>query len=239
MRISKEVKIPGDLEPGFDELLRNYTFNNRRVYLWGELDSFVARDVIEELNYHADQDPTKLIYLLIHTDGGDTDCQDAIIDTIQSLQGRGILVATVVEGKAYSAGANILAVGSKGYRYARPNANIMMHPCSYYLTEDYSVYQEKLTEFIKKKNGITNRTIAKHIGRADEESYQQFLSDIDKGLWLTAQEALNYGIIDEILCSPLPVFKTGKKGRNGTNTTRKRTKSKVGGISGKFKKKTG
>lgn len=184
-------------------LIHKDGLDKNRIYLWGDVNEDSAGFVIAQLHYLAETKNQKHINLIIHSCGGDIDGLNAIVDEIQVLQTLGVVISTVVFGNAYSAAAAILSLGTKGYRYARPNAAIMLHPASYGMGEDYSGNQEKLAAFFKKKNELLHRIVAKAIGSDEPKKYKKFLSDIDKGLWLTATEAVKYGIVDSILTTPL------------------------------------
>ncbi len=199
-----------------ESVLYENAFNSRRIYLVGELTSEVTTGILEQLYIHA-EDMAKPVYLMIHSPGGDMDVMDAIIDEMAVLQEAGLTISTVAVGMAYSAAADILAMGSKGFRHARRNANIMLHPSSYGMSHDYSGFQERLTDFIKMKNHLINEMVAVAVGK-DKTSFEK---DIDKGLWLTASQAVDYGIVDSVLTSPVGVKGDKDKDKEKTNQQRR------------------
>lgn len=185
-----------------DAVLTENSFSQRRIHLWGEIDSALALGIIEQFNYHHHKDNKKPIILVIHSPGGDTDAAMSIVDEMETIKDSGVQLITVAVGMAYSAGAMILAMGTKGCRFAKPNASIMLHPCSYSLSYDYASYQQRLSEFLKKNTDELNKKVGEACGYT-EKNYNKFLKDIDKGLWMTAEEAVNYGVVDAILIKPL------------------------------------
>lgn len=193
----------------FNNVLNKHSSSKRRVFLWGELDDHPALSIVSQLQYLSETS-SEPIQVIINSVGGSVDAMYSILDEMRAIQDEGIIVSTIVSGVAYSAASFILAMGSPGYRYARPNANIMMHPMSYGLGQDYAEYQEKMTEFYKKVNLKNHKHIMQALGIKGEKNYKKFLSEIDKGLWLTAEEALERKIVDKIWTKPLAVpFKKG------------------------------
>jgi len=205
----------------FTSILNKNAAQNRRIYLWGDVNEDSAISVISQLHYFAEEND-KPIHLIIHSCGGEVDAELSIIDEMMAVQNSGITVSTIVTGKAYSAAALILIMGSIGYRYARPNSSIMLHPVSYGLGQDYSDYQEKMTAFIKEKNKIINEMIGKRMGLKTDKQIKKFVSDMDKGLWLNAEEAIERRIIDKILDTELPKNNKGKLSVKNNNKRRVR-----------------
>lgn len=206
-----ETEVEEDFEEekneyNFTSILNKNAAENRRIYLWGEVTENTAISVISQLHYFAEENNNP-VQLVIHSTGGELDAGLAIIDEMMAVQNSGIIVNTIVTGKAYSAAALILLMGSTGYRWARTNASIMLHPVSYGMGADYSDYQEKMTVFFKSKNKELNEMVGKKIGLKTAKQLKGFISDIDKGLWLSPQEALDRKIIDKIIYSKLPVNK--------------------------------
>ncbi len=167
------------------------------MFLWGAVDDVLTRETVENLQYlyNKSHEP---ITMWIHSPGGDLDGQAAIIDEMSVIKEKGIVLTTVVLGMAYSAAACILVMATPGRRFARPNSTIMFHPCAYCLDFDYSSQQQKVTEFLNKQTEHYMKLAADAIGMGGKK-YKKFKDDVDKGLWLTSQEALAYGVIDKIL----------------------------------------
>lgn len=199
-----------------ESVLHRYAVDQNRIFVWGDIEEDNVGYVISQLHYMVDVKKAKEVNFIIHSCGGSMDGLFAIIDEMIAIQSTGVNISTTVFGNAYSAGACILAMGSKGSRYARPNASIMLHPIAYELGNDYSGNQEKLSKFFAKKNDLLHRMIAEAIGHSGAK-YKKFLSDIDKGLWLTAEEAVSYGIVDKILTSPLSSVEKRSENEKASN----------------------
>jgi ATP-dependent Clp protease protease subunit len=190
----------------FNNVLNKNAANNRVVYLWNELGEEDSLAIISQLSYlrSLNNDP---IQIVINSPGGSVDAMYGIVDEVKALQAEGIIVSTLVAGSACSAAGVILAYGTKGYRFARPNSMVMLHPMSYSLGYDYSEYQEKLTQFLKKKSDKLNRDIAEALGIKGEKNFKKFISQVDKGLWLSAEEAVTIGAVDKIYTKPIQRLK--------------------------------
>lgn len=181
--------------------LHEESIKNRQIYLWGEVNDELALHTIQEMNYLAGLS-NEPICLIINSGGGAADCEAVIVDEILALQKAGIIISTIAVGIACSAAATILALGTKKYRFARPHSTIMLHPASISIEDDYEHYQKSLLDFMMKQNDRINVLVAKACGMS--RKYKRFLKDIDKGLWLTSEEAVKYGVIDGIWIAPLP-----------------------------------
>lgn len=177
--------------------LDQYFLESRRILLWGDIKEESARYVIQSMRYLADQS-TEDIYLYIHSDGGDTEAQDAIIDEMEGTRARGVAIWTVAQGKAYSAAANILALGEPGHRFATKNTAIMLHMYSVEMPTDYVHVQKISAEFTGKKNDEIYRQVAKACQKGTGKKLVSFMNDLKSGLWLNARSAKSYGLIDGI-----------------------------------------
>jgi ATP-dependent Clp protease protease subunit len=175
----------------------------RRIYVWDEIVEDTAGHFVERMDFlmSRSQDP---VWVLIHTVGGSVTAAQTIVDEMQAVAREGVVVKTCVLGMAYSAGAFILGMGSPGERYVRPASTVMMHPVSFALSHDYADMQERATAFYKKEAEKMNRGLAEACGRGGKK-FARFLKDIDKGLWLNAEEAIKYGVADKIWTGPLPL----------------------------------
>ena len=179
-------------------MLEHFSLRHGHIYVWGDINEHTAKRFIQKTVYLASREINP-ITILIHSLGGDLEATVAILDEMDMLKHNGFIVKTVALGIAYSAAAFILSMGSKGFRYARAGASIMLHPSSYCLDFDYSHNQERLSDFLKVKNKVLTKRIAEACGQDSDK----LTNDIDKGLWLSATEALEYGIIDVITDTPL------------------------------------
>lgn len=170
----------------FSRLLRE-----RIVMISTPIDDHIASLVIAQLIFLESEDPDKDINLYINTPGGDVYAGLAIYDTMQYVK---CDVATICLGMAASMGAVLLAGGTKGKRTALPNSRIMIHqPWGGVrgTATDISIHAEEILKLRKKLNEI----LASHTGK----EISQIEKDTDRDRFFSPEEALEYGLIDNIL----------------------------------------
>lgn len=170
----------------FSRLLRE-----RIVMISTPIDDHIASLVIAQLIFLESEDPDKDINLYINTPGGDVYAGLAIYDTMQYVK---CDVATICIGMAASMGAVLLAGGTKGKRTALPNSRIMIHqPWGGVrgTATDISIHAEEILKLRKKLNEI----LAHHTGK----EIAQIEKDTDRDRFFSPEEALEYGLIDNIL----------------------------------------
>jgi ATP-dependent Clp protease protease subunit len=170
-----------------DDLL----LENRIVFLIGEINYARATEVIMKLLYLDNQKRNTEISLYVNSPGGSVDDTMAVYDTMQFVSSP---VATYCIGRAQSGGAVILAAGTKGKRFALPHAKIMLHqPWGgvYGQAADIKIQAE---EILKAKQ-MLNEVLAKHSGQPVEK----IIAETERDRYMTAEEALAYGLIDEVL----------------------------------------
>jgi len=189
---------------GLNELL----LENRIIFLDLPLDpnvtinaSTVCSHVIKSMLYLQSIKRDQDIHLYINCPGGDIDDTLAIYDTMQFLNSE---IATYCVGAASSGAALILAAGTKGKRYALPHAKVMIHQPWGYMGGQAADMRIQADEILKVKKTITE-ILARCTGRSSE----QIAKDIERDRYMTAEEAKEYGLIDEILEESKP--KKGKK----------------------------
>lgn len=185
--------MDNDDELNLDEIF----LDSRRILLWGDVDEKSAKHIIQSMRYLADLSKED-IYFYIHSDGGETEAQDAIIDEIEGTRARGNIIWTIAHGKAYSAAANILALGTEGHRFATKNSTMMLHMYSVEMPTDYVHIQQTYTEYTKKKNDEIYKLVAKACGKGGGKKLEVFMNDLKSGLWLNTRSAMSYGLIDGI-----------------------------------------
>jgi len=174
-------------EMTIDELL----LENRVIFLVGEINYSSATGVIMRLLHLSNQKKEVDINLYINSPGGTVDDTLAIYDTMRFLS---CDVATYCIGRAQSGGAIILASGAAGKRYILPHARVMIHQPSggvYGQTTDVQIQAE---EILKMKHQI-NEILARHTGRPIE----QIEEDSERDRYFSAEEAKEYGLVDEVL----------------------------------------
>jgi ATP-dependent Clp protease protease subunit len=163
----------------------------RIVFLGQEVDDQIANLLVAEILYLEGQDPERDIHLYINSPGGLAYAGLAIYDVMQHVQCE---VSTLCIGMAMSAAAMILSGGAKGKRQALPSSKIMIHQGSAGTRGAPSDMEIQLREVLANTERMA-RILAHHSGRP----LDQVKRDIERDYYLTAEEALRYGLIDEIL----------------------------------------
>lgn len=163
----------------------------RIIFLGGEVDDTVADLVMAQLIFLEYEDPEKDITLYVNSPGGVVSAGLAIYDTIQYIKPD---VSTICIGQAASMGAVLLAAGTKGKRYALPHARVMLHQPLGGAGGQASDVAIHAKEIIRIKNTL-NEIIQKHSG----QSLDVIKHDTDRNFYMSAEEAKEYGLIDEIL----------------------------------------
>lgn len=163
----------------------------RIIFLTGPITDPLANLVIAQMLFLASEDPKKDIQLYINTPGGSVTAGLAVYDTMQYIK---CPVATICFGLAGSMGAVLLATGEKGKRFALPNTEVLLHQVAGGATGEAIEIEITAKQIIKIKNKI-NQIIAKHTG----QSLEKVERDTDRDFYLSAEEAKEYGIIDEII----------------------------------------
>ena len=164
---------------------------DRIIFLSGEIDDAVANTVVAQLIYLEGKDPGKDISLYINSPGGSVSAGMAIYDTMNYIK---CDVSTICIGLAASMGAFLLAAGAKGKRYALKNSEIMIHQPSAGTQgqiTDMALHLKRL-ETIKKR---VTKILADNCGR----DVEQVAADCERDNFMTADEALEYGLIDKII----------------------------------------
>jgi len=164
---------------------------NRIIFLGSQVNDVVANSVIAQLLYLASIDPEKDIQFYINSPGGSVTAGLAIYDTMQYIK---CPISTVCVGMAASMGAVLLAAGTKGKRFALPNAEILLHQVAGGATGEAIEVEITARQIIKIKENL-NKILAKHTGNPLEKIER----DTDRDFYLSSEEAKKYGIIDEVL----------------------------------------
>lgn len=165
--------------------------NDRIIMLNGEVNDASASVVIAQMLYLEGQDPDKDINFYINSPGGSVSAGMAIYDTMQYIK---CDVSTICMGMAASMGAFLLSAGAKGKRLALPNSEIMIH-------QPLGGAQGQATEIliaakhIERTRANLNRILSENTGRSLEEIER----DTERDNFMTAQEALEYGLVDKVI----------------------------------------
>ena len=172
----------------------NKLFEDRIVFLGVQVDDASADDIMAQLLVLESQDPDRDITMYINSPGGSFTAMTAIYDTMQYIRPQ---IQTVCLGQAASAAAVLLAAGAPGKRLALPNARILIHqPASGGDRGQASDIEIQAREMMRLREWL-EATISKHSKRTVEEVKK----DIDRDNILTSEEALTYGLIDQVLTS--------------------------------------
>lgn len=172
---------------------------DRIVFLGGPIDDNVANAVIAQLLFLEAEDPDKDIHLYINSPGGVVTAGMAIYDTMQYIKPD---VSTICVGSAASMGAVLLTAGAKGKRYALPHARVMIHQPLGGVQGQASEIEIHAREILRMREEL-NGILASHSG----QSIDVVGKDTDRDNFMSAQDAVNYGLIDEVLERPVA---TGK-----------------------------
>ena len=164
---------------------------DRIIFLGEEVTDTSASIVIAQLLFLEAEDPGKDINLYINSPGGSVSAGMAIYDTMQFIRSD---VSTICIGMAASMGAFLLAGGTKGKRMALPNAEIMIHQPSGGAKGQATEIQIVAENILKTKKKL-NQMLAENTGK----SYETLAADTERDYYMSAQEALDYGIIDTIV----------------------------------------
>ncbi len=164
---------------------------DRIIMLGSQIDDNVANSIVSQLLFLQAQDSEKDIYLYINSPGGSVTAGFAIYDTIQHIKPD---VQTICIGMAASMGSFLLAAGAKGKRFALPNAEVMIH-------QPLGGAQGQATEIEIAANHIlkTREKLNRILSESTGQSIEKIQQDTDRDNFLTAAEAKEYGLIDEVM----------------------------------------
>lgn len=163
----------------------------RIVFVGMPINDQVANLIVAQLLYLASEDPERPISMYINCPGGIVYHGLAIYDTMQQIPAP---VATYAVGVTASMGTVLLAAGTKGYRYALPHATIHMHPAGG-SAQGYAPDVEIQYKELKRIEDLLHQLLALHTG----QTVEQIAADFDRDRFMTAEEAVEYGLVDQIL----------------------------------------
>lgn len=171
--------------------LGDLLLENRIVFLQGEIYTGNANEVIMKLLYLQSEQRRKDIHFYINSPGGEVVSTLAIYDTMQMLS---CPVATYCVGQAASGAAVLLAGGSPGKRYCLPNSSVMVHQPHGGVRGQISDIEIQAREILRMRTQL-NEILSKHTGK----SVEQIAKDTDRDFFLTAEQAKEYGLVDQLL----------------------------------------
>ena len=175
----------------YSRLLRD-----RIVILGTEINDDVANLITAQLLFLESEDPEKEISFYIHSPGGSVTATLAIYDTMQFIRPP---VSTLCLGQAASGGAVLLASGAKGKRYALPHSRIMIHQPHGGLQGQATDLEIHAREVLRQREELNN-IMARHTG----QNLRKIEKDMDRDLFMSPAEAVEYGLIDEVIVSRRP-----------------------------------
>jgi len=166
----------------------------RIIFLGGPINDHVANSVIAQLLFLEKEDPKKDIYIYVNSPGGSVTSTLAMVDTMNHIKPD---VATVCVGIAASGGAIMLAAGKKGKRFCLPNSEVMIH-------QPWGGVEGQATDIeIKAKHIIkTRERLNKMLAEFTGQKVSKVELDAERDFFMTAEEAMKYGIVDEIMKKP-------------------------------------
>lgn len=176
-------------ERGYDIYSR--LLKDRIIFLGTPVNDAIANAIIAQMLFLAAQDPDKDISLYINSPGGSITAGMAIFDTMQFIKPD---VSTICVGMAASMGAFLLAAGAKGKRYALPNSEVMIHQPlggAEGQASDIEIRAKRIIKLREKLNGILAERTGQPLERIDK--------DTDRDYFMSAEEAVNYGLIDKVV----------------------------------------
>ena len=179
--MSEKIKI--------QDVIDKKLIEERKVFLWGQVDDKSAKHVIDRLMY-LEALETKDIHLYVNSPGGYVTSGFAIYDCMKSLKSD---VSTICTGYAASMGSIILSAGKKGKRFIQPHARVMIHQPSGGAQGPASDIEITAKEIIKTKE-LSAKILADNCG----QSFEKIMKDFNRDHWMSAEESVAYGIVDKI-----------------------------------------
>ncbi|AWL12581.1 Endopeptidase Clp [Saliniradius amylolyticus] len=165
----------------------------RVIFMVGQVEDHMANLIVAQMLYLESENPDKDIFLYINSPGGSVTAGMSIYDTMNFIKPD---VSTVCVGQAASMGAFLLSAGTKGKRYCLPNSRVMIHqPLGGYQGQasDIEIHAKEILS-IKEK---LNRLLSEHTG----QDYDTVAEDTDRDRFMSADDAKNYGLVDQVLAN--------------------------------------
>ena len=192
-------------ERAFDIFSR--LLKERIIFLPSYIEDDMANLVIAQLLFLEAEDPDKDVYLYVNSPGGSVTAGLAIYDTMQYIKPS---VATICMGQAASMGALLLCAGAKGKRFALPHSRIMIHQPLAGVQGQATDIDIQAREILRIRDEL-NRILVQHTGQLLDRIRQ----DTDRDFFMTAEQAKEYGIVDEVIASHAPLLKAAAAAADG------------------------
>ncbi|MFN8287299.1 MAG: ATP-dependent Clp protease proteolytic subunit [Chitinophagales bacterium] len=192
----EEPEKPGKPDELIEKFAGGMKFDNkfleqRRVFLWGPVFDESAERVVNRLLFLEANEPGKDIYFYINSPGGVVTSGMVIYDTMKMISSP---VHTICMGLAASMGSILLSGGTKGKRLIWPHGRVMIHQPSLGGMYGQATDIEITAQEIQKTKEISARILAENCG----QPFEKVMKDFDRDFWMSAQEAVNYGIVDGV-----------------------------------------
>lgn len=186
-------KTDSSEKSSLSDLLQKKFLQDRKIFLWGEVNDRSAKDLTEKLLYLEAMDPGKEIIFFINTPGGSITAGMAVYDTIKLIKSP---VKVIVTGMAASMGSILLSAGTKGQRFIYPHARVLIHQplISGRMVApavDINIQAMEMEKLRAELNGI--------LAEASGQPLSKIEKDTDRDFYMTAQEAIEYGLCDAII----------------------------------------
>jgi ATP-dependent Clp protease protease subunit len=186
------IETTGRGERAYD--IYSLLLKERIIFVGHPINDQIANLVVAQLLYLDHEDPKRPILMYINCPGGVVYHGLAIYDTMQQVRAP---VSTYAVGVTASMGTVLLAAGTRGYRYALPHATIHMHPAGG-SAQGYAPDVEIQYKELKRVEDLIHTLLAHHTG----QSVEQIAADFDRDRFMTAAEAVEYGLVDQVLETP-------------------------------------
>jgi ATP-dependent Clp protease protease subunit len=173
-------------------------YKDRKIFLWSQVDNESAKAIVMRLLSLEVEKPGEEIVFFINSPGGSVSDGLAIYDTMQAISSP---VSTVCVGLAASMGAMLLCAGTAGRRFAWPHARIMIHQPSMMgtITGPSTDLEIHAREIVRSREEL-NRLMAQHC----DQDLERIAKDTDRDNWMTAAEAKEYGLVDDVITTTVP-----------------------------------
>ena len=179
----------------------------RIIFLPSYIEDDMANLVIAQMLFLEAEDPDKDVYLYVNSPGGSVTAGMAIYDTMQYVKPA---VSTICMGQAASMGALLLCAGAKGKRFALPHSRIMIHQPLAGVQGQATDIDIQAREILRIRDEL-NRILLHHTGQALE----RIAKDTDRDFFMTAEQAKEYGIVDQVIVSHAPVLRAATAAGDG------------------------
>eukprot|EP00188_Purpureofilum_apyrenoidigerum_P004269 Plantae.Rhodophyta-Purpureofilum_apyrenoidigerum.ctg4729.p1 GENE.Plantae.Rhodophyta-Purpureofilum_apyrenoidigerum.ctg4729~~Plantae.Rhodophyta-Purpureofilum_apyrenoidigerum.ctg4729.p1 ORF type:complete len:259 (-),score=45.40 Plantae.Rhodophyta-Purpureofilum_apyrenoidigerum.ctg4729:106-882(-) len=183
-------RVPGGQQAEWVDIY-NRLYRERIIFLGQEIDDEIANQIIAVMLYLESEDNDKPIYLYINSPGGSVIAGMAIFDTIQHIKSE---VVTINVGLAASMASFLLAAGSKGKRFALPHSRVMIHQPMGGAQGQASDIQVEAQQILRIRENLTNE-----YARMTGQTYEKLLRDMDRDNFMSAYDAREYGLVDQII----------------------------------------